>query len=392
MADFTSFNLRYFGQAKPLFKLALVTSLLTLITVGIYRFWGKTRIRKYIWSSVNIDGDSLEYTGTGIEKFLGFLVAVVILAIYLGIVQMGLFFLGLNMFIEPTTEAQLIAQIAAIYITIFAVLPLTYFARYRARRYKLARTRWRGIRFGADAAAWGYVWRVIAHGLLSIVTLGIMLPRQTFYLEKYLTDRSHFGDATFHQGGKWTALYKGMKHLLIGLVIAIAAGGIGAVSNSPVFFAVGISVGYIWMAVGYVSYGVFAFSYMAGQKKLGQDISLAARPRTSKIIGIYIGGSVLIAIFAGAIIGVTALIVGDPGAFANVGVGAGIIGVGVYISTLLVMGALSLVLITQPIIAHFCNSITVYNREALAEIGQREADKGADAEGFADALDVGGAI
>lgn len=61
----------------------LKTSLLTLVTLGIYRFWAKTRVRKYFWSSVVGEGDGFEYTGTGIEKILVFLVAVVVLAIYL---------------------------------------------------------------------------------------------------------------------------------------------------------------------------------------------------------------------------------------------------------------------------------------------------------------------
>ena len=98
---------RYKGQGGPLFSLILQTSALTLLTLGIYRFWAKTRVRKYFWSSVSVDGDSFEYTGTGLEKFLGFLVAVVILAVYLGIVQTLLIFFGLNMF---TAEAETPAE------------------------------------------------------------------------------------------------------------------------------------------------------------------------------------------------------------------------------------------------------------------------------------------
>ena len=132
---------RYFGTRGPLFRLYLLTSLLTLVTLGIYRFWAKTRIRKYIWSATSGDGDSFEYTGTGLEKFLGFLVAIVILAIYLGIVQMALFYFGLNLFVDPQNQGQELAQIGAIYLTLLAVLPLMLFAQYRARRYKMARSR-----------------------------------------------------------------------------------------------------------------------------------------------------------------------------------------------------------------------------------------------------------
>ena len=55
-------------------------------------------------------------------------------------------------------------------------------------------------------------------------------------------------------------------------------------------------------------------------------------------------------------------------------------------------GALSLVWIVQPVIAHVVGAITVRGADRLADIRQRVHDSGADAEGFADALDVGGAI
>ena len=82
----------YHGTRSTLFWLAVRITVLTAMTLGIYRFWAKTRLRKYIWSSIAADGDSLEYTGTGLEKFLGFLAAIVILAVYLGLLQILLFF------------------------------------------------------------------------------------------------------------------------------------------------------------------------------------------------------------------------------------------------------------------------------------------------------------
>jgi len=66
--------------------------------------------------------------------------------------------------------------------------------------------------------------------------------------------------------------------------------------------------------------------------------------------------------------------------------------VALYVLALAMAGALSLVWITQPIIDHIVNSLKVQNAEHLNAIKQRAHDTGADAEGFADALDVGGAI
>ena len=263
---------RYHGEGKPLFWLVMKTSFLTLVTLGIYRFWAKTRIRKYLWSGTAAGDDSFEYTGTGLEKFLGFLVAIVILAIYLGIVQMILLFFGLSMMSETSTPAGEIAQVGSIYISLIAVMPLILFAQYRARRYKMARTRWRGIRFGMESAAWGYVWRAIGHYLLTIITLGILLPRQSFYLEKYMSDRSWYGDAKFEQGGRWLDLYSGMKHLLYGLLVLFLGLGCISILSAYGLGATLLFVGYIWMMVGWVNYRIFAFNYLTKNKILDGQV------------------------------------------------------------------------------------------------------------------------
>ena len=52
---------------------------LTVITLGIYRFWARTRLRRYFWSNITISGEPLEYTGTGRELFVGFLIALAVL-------------------------------------------------------------------------------------------------------------------------------------------------------------------------------------------------------------------------------------------------------------------------------------------------------------------------
>ncbi len=385
---------RYSGTKGELFNLALVTSLLTLVTLGIYRFWAKTRIRKYIWSSVDGSGDKFEYTGTGIEKLLGFLVAVVILAIYLGLIQMILFYFGLNLFREPITMAEAVAQMAAFYISFFAVVPLIFFAQYRARRYKLARSRWRGVRFGAEPAAWGYVIRAIGHWLLTILTLGLLLPRQTFYLEKYMTDRSWYGTARFEQNGRWQALYPAMTHLIIGALIVVLAVVMLAVSDSPAIGTILLVVGYFWAMIGLVSYRIRSFAYLTGQKRLDDTIGFRADPETSTVIGHVILGGLLVGLVTGVMLfavgAIVAVLVG-PAAMGGSAIGV-VLALILYLGTLVIASALSLVWITQPIIDHIVSSMAVENADVLDGIRQRAMDSGADDEGFADALDVGGAI
>jgi uncharacterized membrane protein YjgN (DUF898 family) len=386
---------RYHGGRGEIFALAFMTSLLTVVTLGIYRFWAKTRVRKYIWSSVNLGGDRLEYTGTGLEKFLGFLIAIVVLAVYLGIVQLLLFFAGLHFVVEPQSTEQALMQIGVIYITLLALVPLILFAQYRARRYMMARTRLRGIRFGMENAAWGYVWRAILHYLLTAVTLGIFLPRQTFWLEKYKTDRSYYGNARFEQGGKWTALYGAMVHVFIGLAMIIIGGVIAAAAQSNGALLIS-GIGYVWLLVGGVYYYVRSSAYLHSNKTLDGQVGFWSDPRTGTVIGIYIGGGLITGLVAGLLFGlaggILARVVGGIAGAGGTGPLGIVVVVALYLFAFALIGALSMAFIVQPIIAHFCTTLTVRNAAALAEIRQRAHDPSVDADGFADALDIGGAI
>ncbi|MEM9783634.1 MAG: DUF898 family protein, partial [Pseudomonadota bacterium] len=66
----------------------------TIISLGIYRFWMLTQLRRAYAGSIRLEGDPLEYTGTAIEKLIGFLFAVALLAVYLSIAQVLLVFAG----------------------------------------------------------------------------------------------------------------------------------------------------------------------------------------------------------------------------------------------------------------------------------------------------------
>ncbi len=390
----------YTGKHGPLLLLAVKTGLLTTVTLGIYRFWARTRIRRYIWSSTTADGDGFEYTGTGVEKFLGFLMAVVILAVYLGILQLVLLYFGLSLFAEtenPDEFAALPVQYGPTVIAFLAVLPLTFFAQYRSRRYRLARTRWRGLRFGMEHGAWGYAVRALGHLFLTVVTLGVLLPRNTFWLEKYVTDRSWYGDARFEQKGRWTELFPAMKHLFIGTVILIA-GTAAAAQIGVVVAIISAIIGVLWLLTGYISYRVNAFIYLMRNKTLDGQIYFMASTKTSTVVSRIVIGGLAVSILAGIIFTIVAQLTApvlaqvtsdsnSPGTAFSV-----VIVVLQYVAALAVMDALVLVWITQPIINHVVQSVSVMNVGALDGIHQRAVDPGADAEGFADALDVGGAL
>ena len=67
--------LEYDGRIGELYGIFVVNLLLTIITIGIYRFWAITRWRRYFWSHMTFQDERFEYTGRGGELFLGLLMA-----------------------------------------------------------------------------------------------------------------------------------------------------------------------------------------------------------------------------------------------------------------------------------------------------------------------------
>lgn len=125
-------RIEYSGLISSIFGIWFLNIFLTVITLGIYSFWGKTRMRKYLTSCFKVGGDHFEYTGTGKELFIGFLKVGPILM---------LIFIGME-FLPPLVQV-------GIFAGFFYLIGV---AIYMAMRYRLNRLTWRGIRGRLGAA------------------------------------------------------------------------------------------------------------------------------------------------------------------------------------------------------------------------------------------------
>ncbi|CAN7687438.1 DUF898 family protein [Bradyrhizobium sp. LjRoot220] len=198
------------GSRGEFFQLVKRGAGLELVTLGFYRFWLTTDIRRHLWSNTQIDGDGAEYTGRGRELLIGFLVALAILVpIYLAYFLAGL-------------EAEHYKAFASIPLVAFFYL-FGQFAIFRARRYRLTRTVWRGVRFWMSGSGWVYALQASLWGLLSMVTCGLALPWRTAALERYKMRHSYYGDLQgsfegrgweFFKRGWWLWLLAPMAFLM----------------------------------------------------------------------------------------------------------------------------------------------------------------------------------
>ena len=83
------------GRFGGLYRIFLLNLLLTIVTVGIWRFWAGARMRRYVWSRTSSLGDPFEYDSTGGQLFLGWVLAVgVLIGLVLAAVVLGILLRG----------------------------------------------------------------------------------------------------------------------------------------------------------------------------------------------------------------------------------------------------------------------------------------------------------
>ena len=133
--------MHFTGRDRAFRRLVVRGAFLELITFGFYRFWLTTDIRRHLWTHTEVDGDALEYIGRGKELLFGFLIAMVVL----GPIFLIYFLVGL--------EAERVKAYASLPLYLF-MFAFSQFATYRARRYRLTRTVWRGVRFWMTGSGW----------------------------------------------------------------------------------------------------------------------------------------------------------------------------------------------------------------------------------------------
>ena len=190
--------LQYDGRIGDLFRIYLVNLLLTILTLGIFRFWAATRLRRYVWSRTSMAGDRFEYDGTGLQLFLSFLLAGVVivgLAVAAGVLSALLRHYDRRLAVVPIIVLELVIMVLALG------------APFSAQRYRLGHTLWRGIRGGMEGSAIQYGLRSLAYFILAGVTLYQLLPWATLRLREILISASYLGDLRLHARGRARRLY-----------------------------------------------------------------------------------------------------------------------------------------------------------------------------------------
>jgi uncharacterized membrane protein YjgN (DUF898 family) len=404
---------RFTGDGRAYLRLLARGAVLLAFTLGIYRFWFATDVRRFLWVNTEIDGDSLEYTGTPFELLLGFLVGIAILVpIYVGFFVAALSFGEIGQFIG---------------VIAFPLLALLgQFAIYRARRYRLTRTIYRGIRFHQGGSAVRYAFCAVFWWVLIALTIGLAYPFAQANLERYKMKNTYYGSLRGRfDGSGWRLFVRGipMWFLVIGpLVLAIVV-PITAIdwskladfnsSNAEQFFrdfartnpgiyrAFAAAIGGVFLSgmfatVLYPVLQAVVYRWWIDGLRIGA-VTISSELTVGTIFYSYvrfIGWSILFGLVASIVAGIaTVLLVllGSTLAQKETGEILGVIG-GVVFYVIIMLGYSTIYQATVKLTLwrHSIVSATVKNPAALNEAKAEGAPSSALGEGLADALNVGG--
>ncbi len=205
----TNYQLSFFGKGGDFFKIKIVNIIFSILTLGLYYPWAKAKTLSYLYSHTSFEDQPFAFTGTGKEMFKGFIKAFLLI-----IVLYGLFIYSA---ISKNTFLFLI-----VYLLFLAIIPVAIHGFYK---YRMAKTTWRGIRFGYTGDRTELFVLYIMGLLLTFITVGIYAFWFHIKLRKYIIGNIKVGNASFGYTGDGTEYFllnlKGIALTIITLGIYI---------------------------------------------------------------------------------------------------------------------------------------------------------------------------
>ncbi len=179
------YNLSFTGKGIDLFKIQIVNSILIILTLGLYYPWAKAAKLQYLYSQTVFEEHPLSFTGTGKEMFKGYIKAFILLVVLI----IGFFFLskGLKQF-----------ALLFFYLLLAVIVPVAIHGSYK---YRMAKTVWRGIRFGYAGDRKELFMLFLKGIFFSVITLGFYSAWFKMDLRRYVLGNVRIGNAEFRYTG-----------------------------------------------------------------------------------------------------------------------------------------------------------------------------------------------
>lgn len=170
----TVFPVQFTGKAGEYFRIWLVNTLLTIMTLGIYAAWAKVRKREYLFAHTVVNDQSLHYLASPVALLKGNLIVAGLVIVY-----------GVISTYFPVYST---AGLFVLYLFLPALI-------VKSIRFNLRYTDYCNIRFQFHGSiAEGYIVYLL-WPLLALVTLGIFAPHMFFRQKQFFFENLGYGSS-----------------------------------------------------------------------------------------------------------------------------------------------------------------------------------------------------
>ena len=190
-------HLSFHGRGGPLLGIYVINILLSLVTLGVYYFWGKVKIRQYLYGQTEFEGDRFAFHGTGKELLVGTLKAILVFGVVINIPE-----------IASLVSQNPVVSLVATLLYMAGMLVLVPVALVGSRRYRLSRTSWREIRFSFRGHSKDLIRIFVPGAIFTGLSLGIYYPFFMNRLREFLVGHCYFGNRSFGYDGKGSEIFR----------------------------------------------------------------------------------------------------------------------------------------------------------------------------------------
>ena len=233
------------GKGAKFFRIWIVNTFLTIITLGIYSAWAKVRTYNYFYGNTWLDGNAFSYLASPITILKGRLAAVALLAVY-GLINqfyplLGLLLLGLLLVLLP-------------------------WLINRSLRFNAINSAYRNVRFNFTGAWLGAALAFLVWPLFGLFTLFLLLPISIRKQKEYYVNHHAYGVSNFAfeaRNGPFYLAFFGS----IGIVILAGCAAFSLLVASPITAALIFAMGYV---AGFAFYQALTFNIVFQGSRLDQ--------------------------------------------------------------------------------------------------------------------------
>ena len=175
------------GTAGEYFRIWIVNTALTIVTLGIYSAWAKVRKLRYFYGNTSIEDGRFDYHASPKAILIGRIIAVSALFIY-----------------YLLSQYRPLAGLALIVIIILLIPVLVV----RARVFQMRNTSYHGLRFNFQRNYKDSFKAFYGGAIVTILSLGLAAPSAIYWRNRFVANNTAFGQTPFRFSGEQGEFYK----------------------------------------------------------------------------------------------------------------------------------------------------------------------------------------